>query len=306
MTTTLAPKRLCGPNDPEWLSLRMRGISASEAGAACGVSDYATPLEIYHRKRGELPPIEPNRAMRKGSFMEPFIASEFELETGIKIVDHAPGLYCHSEFEWIMATPDRVIDEASTGLELKDMDPFIARDRLGVDWTDEIPDEWTMQAQQQMFVMGWQSVVFCVLVNRDLRYFSVGRNETLLARMLSRESELWERIQAGVPPDPIDHETNLRLARDLFKDVKRGEVITLSDLSVGAWERYEELGKEIKHLESERNKAKASVLMELGNAEAGRLPDGRCVRRNLVHVKEYIVPEKQYVSCRAVSGKSYE
>lgn len=304
MTTTLKPKYLCAADDPNWLPLRKAGISASEAAAACGVSSYSQPLQLYLEKRGEIEPIEQNRAMRKGTFMEPFIANEWELETGSKIQERRPGLFSHAEIPWMMATPDAILDK-ETGLELKDMDPFVAKDALGAQGTDEIPLEWIMQAQQQMEVMGWHVCHFAVMVSTNLLNFTVERNEDLIRKIIARESALWGMIQGGQRPKPLDHSTTLELAREMFKKVKTGSIIELSDQAAADWSGYEARAQTIKTLKAEQEQLKARVLFELGENEAGQLPDGRFVRRLLVKKNGYVVEPTEYIDTRAVSAKVY-
>lgn len=296
------PIKLCNADDPQWLEMRMQGISASESAAACGVSPWSSPAEIYYRKRGELQPQPESRAMRLGRKMEPIIADEFEAETGLKVVDRQPGLFAHNGVPWVLATPDGVID-GDTLAEFKWMSERRASEALGEQGTDEVPLEWNVQAQQQMFVMGAATVWFGVLVGHDLRVFEVQRHEQAIDGIVARVSDLWGRIKNGNPPEVERH--SLDLARQLYGKVEPGEVITLSAPIATDWCRYESIGKAIGKLSKERDTLKARILMELGNAEAGLLPDGRAVRRAVVQKKEYTVPASSYVDCRVVSGKKY-
>lgn len=300
MTTTLTPQRLCASTDPQWLDMRQKGIGASEAAAACGVSPWATPLELYHRKRGDLPPVQENRAMRFGSFVEPFIAGEFERETGLKIQTLQPGLFAHGGLSYVLATPDAVISEDEL-LEIKTMNDRRAWDNLGEQGTDEIPLEWNVQAQQQMAVMGARTCWFAVLVGgSDLRVYEINRHDVVIERVLSKVTELWNRIETANPPEAIpEHKTSLQLAKDLYGDVT-GEVITLSTEAAEAWEQYEDCTKQAGTLKKRADAAKAMVLMELENAGAGRLPDGRFVKRSIVNRKGYSVEPATYVTCKAV------
>lgn len=50
---------------PEWHELRSKGFGASEAAAVAGLSQYETPLHVYMRKRGEMPPVQETKPMRR-------------------------------------------------------------------------------------------------------------------------------------------------------------------------------------------------------------------------------------------------
>lgn len=302
---TTAPKRLCSSTAPEWLAMRMQGISASDAPAACGVSEWSTPLELYFRKRGELPPIEDNRAMRLGRLLEPIVADEFEIETGLHIDERQPGLFADAEHSHILATPDAVID-GDTLLEIKTIGNHRAGE-LGEDGTDEIPWEWNIQAQQQLRVMGAKLCWFAVLVGgQDLRIYQVERHEVAIGRIVSKVSDLWERIQTGNPPEMSEgHRSNLDLARQLYGKVKEGEIIDLPESVIELWQHYEACAKESKRQENLAKSAKAEVLLHFQNAEAGQLPDGRWLRRKKIERAGYMVAPCEYIDLRAVSAKTY-
>src|SRR4051812_1639091 len=79
------PEIVAWPLSPAWYAARSTGIGASEIAAAAGLSRYATPLEIYARKRGLMPEIEDNDAMRLGRKLEPVVKSEFCERTGLTL-----------------------------------------------------------------------------------------------------------------------------------------------------------------------------------------------------------------------------
>lgn len=302
MTQTLyQPEKVCDSDSPEWKSQRMTGIGASEAAAACGVSKWSTPLELYHRKRGELPPIEDNRAMRLGRLLEPIIADEFQRETGLFVDKKQPGLFRHPDTPWILATPDAEIDSDSL-LEIKTMNERSAWDELGEQYTDAIPHEWNLQAQQQMYVMGARVCWFAVLVGgQDLRIYEIQRHNKLIERLCGKVTRFWEMKESGIAPELLTgHRSNLELLRELYGTVTVGDRITLSESACEAWEEYENATKEAGKLKKIADAAKAEVLLELKDAEAGSLPDGRFVRRRVTKRKGYTVDPKEYVDVRAV------
>jgi putative phage-type endonuclease len=302
MTTTLEPRRICAADTPEWKEARNKGIGASEAAAACGVSEWQSPLELYYRKRGELPPIEENFQMRFGKFAEPFIEREFEKQTGLRILERQPGLFAHPDYPHVLASPDDVID-CDTGLELKTIGTHRASEVLGEQYTDEVPLEWNTQAQQQMLVMGFQTVWFAVLVGGyDLRVYEVQRHERAIQRIQKKVTDLWQRIQTGNPPDMESHPNNLEMVRELFGEVKTGSVIDLSAEAAHAWLEFENRRSVIKDWCEQQDQLKARVLFEIGDNHAGRLPDGRYVRRAVIRKAEYTVPAQEYIEARAVKN----
>jgi predicted phage-related endonuclease len=75
----------------EWLAARRGTIGSSEAAAACGESQYKSALRLYAEKRGEIPDefSGNERAKRRGHALEAFVLSEYELESGFKLLPTA-------------------------------------------------------------------------------------------------------------------------------------------------------------------------------------------------------------------------
>ncbi len=51
----------------EWLELRRNSIGGSDSAAACGMSPWKSPLELYCDKMGMIPDKETNESMRRGT-----------------------------------------------------------------------------------------------------------------------------------------------------------------------------------------------------------------------------------------------
>lgn len=153
------------PHTPEWYAARNTGIGASEIAAAAGLSPYQTPLELYLRKRGEMPPFEGNDATRMGTLLEPVVKSEFKRITGLIPIDENPPMYRSRDRQWMTATPDMIVTETELA-EFK-----TASWRMKSSWGDEnsdaIPDQYLCQTQWQMAVVGPEFVAVHVPVLFD-------------------------------------------------------------------------------------------------------------------------------------------
>ena len=106
-----------------------------------GVSEYATPLDVYMSKVHGTQPDE-TRAMRRGRVLEPFIASEYALETGRHVTDPgATEILYHPDLPMLGATLDRVttFDEDRDGmtgpLEIKSVGHW----KGALTWEDGVP-----------------------------------------------------------------------------------------------------------------------------------------------------------------------
>jgi len=289
------------PHTPEWYAARNTGIGASEIAAAAGLSPYQTPLELYLRKRGEIPPFEGNDATRMGTLLEPVVKSEFKRLTGLIPIDENPAMYRSGLHQWMTATPDMIV----TDTELAEVKT--ASWRLKSSWGDEhsdaIPDQYLCQTQWQMAVMGSEFVSVHVPVLFDgfqTKIYRVERNELMIGYLIDAGIELWERIQNGDPPEPNwEHESTPRLIREIHSEIN-GQVIELGDITADAWLTYEQLGKQVKDLNDRRERYKSEVLYAIGENYAGDLGDGRIVRRKLIEKNGHVVGPSSYIDFRAV------
>lgn len=303
MVTATTPRVVATPHSDEWYAARSTGIGASEAAAACGMSQWQTPLELYHRKRGELPPIDDNDAMRLGRKLEPIIKDEFCLATDAILEDIEPPMFRHPDLDFMLATPDGIVISPSELLECKSSSSFVIKADCGDEGTDEVPTSWLMQAQQQIAVCGADLVhVAALLDGRTLKLYRIERNSDLIELIAAAESDLWDRIQAGTPPEPDwTHRTTLGLIRALHGAPEdETDIIALESAIVAEWEAYESLGKQIKELDDLRNVARAKVMHAVGEHAGGFLGDGRMVRRKLTERKGYTVEPTSFVDFRAV------
>jgi putative phage-type endonuclease len=289
------------PHTPEWYAARNTGIGASEIAAAAGLSPYQTPLELYLRKRGEIPAFEGNDATRMGTLLEPVVKAEFKRITGLNPIDENPPMFRNNHHQWMTATPDMIVTETELA-EVK-----TASWRMKSSWGDEhsdaIPDQYLCQTQWQMAVMGAEFTSVHVPVLFDgyqTKIYRVDRNELMIGYLIDAGQELWERIQNGDPPEPNwEHESTPRLIKEMHGDIN-GQVIELGDITSDAWFTYERLGKEIKAMETRRERYKSEVLYAVGDNYAGDLGDGRILRRKLIEKAGHVVGPSSYIDFRAV------
>jgi putative phage-type endonuclease len=295
------PVVVAKPHTPEWFAARQTGIGASEIAVAAGLSPYQTPLELYHRKRGELPPIEDNDAMRLGRLLEPVVKSEFTTRTGIVLADPEPPMYRHAKHDPIVATPDGIIDDM-TIFEAK-----TASWRMKQFWGDEssdfVPDQYLCQINAQMAVMDAAVCHLAVLFDGSaLKTYKVMRNDQLIKHLIAAALELWERIENGDPPDPNwEHASTVDLIKTLHDSVTDTRIV-LDDEMVALWTERERQAAIEKEAEKKKDMLNAQVMHALGDHLAGLLPDGRMVKRIIVKPKWV---EEELVPAHEKKGKHY-
>lgn len=302
------PIPVAAPHTPEWYEARLTAIGASEIAIAAGLSEWQTPLELYSRKRGKLPPIEDTDAMRLGRLLEPVVKSEWEHRTGLKLIDREPPMLRHDKYETIIATPDGIVSPTEI------MEAKTANWRMAHKWgdqeTDDIPIEYLCQTQTQLAVTNAQVAHVAVLIDgRTLRTYRVMRHDELIKHLIAAGVELMERVRDGRPPEPTwTHSSTPQLIKALHQTANDVRV-QLSEESCQRWELYEALGKQEKAIKEQRDELKARVLHEIGDNYAGLLADGRMIRRKLIPGSTFEVTRKDHWDTRAVKfdgGRIYE
>lgn len=293
--------RVCDANTDEWLEARNSGIGASEAAAACGMSPYSTPAELYHRKRGELAPVEETDAMRLGTALEPVIASEFQHRTGLKVIRNHLGLYRHADHSFMLASPDALI-EPNELAEWK-ATTFRTLGQYGDEDSDDVPTPYLLQTQQQLAVTGLQVCHLAVLSDgRTLRTYRIERNDRLIENIAKAEAELWERIQNGDPPEHNwSHPSTIDLVKEIHGTQSDGVRIEAS-VEAHEWRaRRKALKATIKELQTEDDSYKARLMDEIGEHHAIVYDDNKMFRRQLQKRKGYTVEPGESMVHREVN-----
>ena len=225
-----------------WLTERRKWIGASDAATILGLNPHEQAIELYHRKRGELPDKPESLAMWLGHEMEPVIARRYKMETGIHLQD--PGdfnIIHHPKHEWLCCTRDRTrtFEDGTHGpVELK-----APGSRMSSDWSEIAgPLGYEVQLQIQMACMGAEHGEIAAMVGNEQFYIiRYERNDYFLAKIIPVLQEFWESVQNGTPPE-IDGSESSRKAIRALHPSDNGEAVTLP-------EEFEEDLKELSFLE---------------------------------------------------------
>lgn len=327
---------IVGPEaySPAWFSLRLFDpernppvvFGASEAAIACGRSRYKQPLHLYLVKRGLQADDEETEAMAMGRDLEPGVLNVYGRKSGSvpwtpamtgsfqgtigdgtaqtnNMLDHyiaQPPLYLHYDHPYIGATPDAIrypIGLPHFPVDAKTASWFDARE-FGEDGTDELPDEYVLQAQQQMLVLGAERCDLPVLFStRHLRIYTVQRHEGLIEHIQTALAEMYERILQGDPPPPNwEHPHTPRLVKDLYGAVNEGLTIYGTEDHSRLWQARQQAAAAVRAAQDEYEKADAEFRFAMGDAAVLRLPLGqREIVRKKVTVREHVRKENSHV-----------
>lgn len=196
----------------EQLDLRRGGIGSSEIAAICGLSAWASPLSVWLRKMGQG---ENSNALplRIGSQLEPLIADLYTEKTGERLTN-PDTVYRSDQFEWQLATPDRI--RVSDGGIVECKNAYMATG-WGDEGTDQIPQEYVCQVQWQMDVMGADFTHVAAITGRNFGVYVVTRDDDLCEALRDAAARFWhDYVLAGVQPPVSANDNDRKWLQDKF------------------------------------------------------------------------------------------
>ncbi len=256
-------------SEQAWLELRTKNINSTEISALFGISDYATPYELWHRKHdGISVKIEPNERMKSGLHYQEAIAQWFAKENGwtLRRMDE----YIQ-DTELRLAASFDYVNQHDELLEIKLVDSlqFSRNFTVKDDGSVEAPLQIEAQCQQELLLSGKKVLWLCLCVGGNTHY-QIKRvpDQKVHEAIKARVKEFWRTIDANEPPEP-NFEQDAEFIKILFNYSEPGSVLDVSqDATIKAMaEEYKTLGDSVKVFEARRDAIKAELLTKIGTAE---------------------------------------
>lgn len=249
-------------NQEEWLRIRKRYLTGTDAGAICGMNPYKSAMQVYLDKT--CPEIETvdNEAMRLGRDLEDYVATRF-MEASGKKVRRTNAMYVNDQNSFMMANVDRLVIGERAGLECKTASPY-SSDR----WKDgNIPEWYYLQCQHYIKTLemdGWYLAV--LIFGKGFQYTYIERDEEMLQYLVSIEKDFWENhVQAGVLPSPDGSKGADELIQKYFHD--REGIVQLKGFDEQIARRNELAGL-VKKLQMEQKAIEQELKIYLGKEQA--------------------------------------
>lgn len=248
----------------EELDRRRFFVTASDVPAILGKSPWVNAADVYWSKlRGSGD--KTNDAIEAGNLLEPAVLAW----AGQQLGGVVPG-------DW--KVHENGINAASLDGQTMDGEPVEAKTsgivgpgsphQWGEAGTDEIPDYYYLQVQAQLLVTGARRAWVPALIgNRGFVMYQVARHERLIATIEAVSVRFWNQVKRQEPPEGVIASlgTLSKIRREANKTV---------DISDAAVERYLIAKRMRAAWEDEEEQAKAALLTEFGDADAGRWSGG--------------------------------
>lgn len=187
---------------------RRRYIGGTDIAAITGISPWSTPLSVYLDKIGESEPQTETLAMRRGRYVERFIAREFIRTHPDFVVDLHPepivvdfGFPAGASLDGLVRV--RRQKQIVGVFEAKSTAAWNAR---GFDaMTGDMPDQYFVQCQWYMRVADLDRAYLCVDAGEAdrLRVLIVERDDEIGDRLVAAGAAFWQdHVVPRVPPKP--------------------------------------------------------------------------------------------------------
>lgn len=264
----------------EWLAERKNSIGGSELGAILGLNPWCSPYTVWALKTGLISEPEDNEAMRQGRDLEEYVAQRFAEKSGYK-VRRENAIVRNDAFPYIHANIDRKIIGINAGLECKTVSAWGTRRYRG----GEFPEHYYAQCVSYMAVKEFDRYYLAaVILGVDFKIYQltrikddicpewcessvyVGEDEINALRQIA--IEFWEdNVLSGVPPKMDGSDSTTDTLHTIYAD-SNGEAIELVGRKK-TFELYNQLGAEIKNLQTQQEIVKQTLKYDLGENEVG-------------------------------------
>jgi len=251
----------------QWLAERRKGIGGSDVAPILGISPWASPLDVFLDKRGELPDQPENEAMRWGNILEPVVRQEYANRTG-QVVRQAGAILQHPKHAFMLANLDGYTDTGRV-FEAKTSRSDIGWGEPG---SDEIPQTYLLQVQHYMAVTGYPVADVAVLIGgSDFRIYTVEADHELHALLIDAEAQFWRRVVENDPPEVVSMADALTAWGRA--SVAR-EVVASAEVEAAA-KRLRSITEAIKGMEKDAESEKLTILTAMQDADTLVGVDGK-------------------------------
>lgn len=264
----------------KWLEARRTlGIGSSDAPAALGLSRFTSPLGLFHEKLGLKRDDDGGDARRNelltwGQILEGPISMMYVERTKRAVLAPPPySIFVSKAHPFMFASPDRIVfdpqrpERGPGALEIKNVGEWVSEQ-----WEDGVPDEYIVQHQEQLAVLGLQWGSVAVLMGgQRFAHADIDRDQGLIDIIVPKLEQFWNDVLDGNAPAAGSRDGEL--LKRLYPGTT-GEVVTLGAEFMELDERREAAAAKIKELTDIKTDAENKIRAALGEAVGGVLPNG--------------------------------
>tara|TARA_R100001163_G_scaffold59049_1_gene47623 strand:- start:1039 stop:1965 length:927 start_codon:yes stop_codon:yes gene_type:complete len=246
-------------NYEEWLKDRKENpsIGASQSAAVLGLSPWATPFDVWHELVNGFEPKEENLTFRLGRELEPIIRTLFMEETGLKVINDNKIRYSNT-YPYITTNLDGMVVGEKVPVEYK---------TTALGWDGEIPDQYFVQLQHQMYVTETTHCYFAILslgFKKELIIQKYERDDSFIDNMVTELVRFWEEYVDTKEPPPL---LSISDAKKLYFNEEPDSIIQADDEIYMITKSLQHYENEKKRLDDNIAKSKLQLMTVLENKQ---------------------------------------
>ena len=208
MAKSIIAKNIDSMPRNEWLALRRKGIGGSDCAAACGLSRWKSPLQLFVEKTSGVKTEPDNEKMEWGKRLEPLIRNTFAEKSGLTVVE-CPIMFAFKEYPYMIANVDGIVSEkdgSKSLLEIKTVGEYASSD-----WDEGLPIEYYLQIQHYLAVTDLKKAYCAVLIGGNkFSHQVVERDKETIDTITALEYDFWNNhVLKGIPPAVSDKDSEI-------------------------------------------------------------------------------------------------
>ena len=246
----------------DFLAGRKSGLGGSDIASILGISKFKSAVDVWMDKTGRSKPSDSTIPQRFGIFAEEFVAQEYTLKTGRRVVRHNAQLV-HPQYSFLIGNVDRLVipDGAKIaahmgqirtdrGMEAKCVSAFGASE-WGDDDSDDVPPYYLTQCAWYRILTGciyWD--LAALIGNSRVEVYTLPSDTELEELLVARAVEFWQNhVLTDIPPPPQSaHDIAL-----LYPKSEEGRKLAADDEAVLLVNQFKQAKADVKKAEEFRD-----------------------------------------------------
>lgn len=179
-----------------------RGIGGSDIAALAGCHPYKTAADVYARIVADVEPIADNTRMALGRAMEGHIIDEYAKRKGFDPADFERLVEIQDSKQlWRRGELDALDRTRKLALDAKLVVSPRQFSRWGEVGSDQVPDEYLLQAHWYQALAGSELFVIVAFIEGELREYEIPRDREIEGTLLEIGAKFWrDHVEKNVPP----------------------------------------------------------------------------------------------------------
>ena len=137
-------------------------------------------------------------------------------------------------------------------------------------WDETIPDEYLLQIQHYMAVTGYKGAFVAVLIGGNtFKWRFIERDEEIISMLIQLESEFWQQVQDGAPPQLDGSKASAEFIRKQFPNSIPLAKVNLPDTAAALINQYDSTCELLDKITEQKLESENLLKQMLGENEYG-------------------------------------